>query len=87
MTKSNVSVPIKVKPDKDFLRLDIPFNDAVRSKKASAITGVLIQAELSGKDARRTAEKILDEQRRQRRKRSIDQSAKQGKRPPAPKNK
>jgi len=87
MIKSSVPAPIKIKPDKNFLRLDIPFNDAVRSEKASAIAGVLIQAELSGKDARRTAEKILDEQRRRRRKRPFDRPSKQGKRRPAPKNK
>lgn len=85
MIKNSVPAPIKIKPDKNFLRLDIPFNDAVRSEKASAIAGVLIQAELSGKDARRTAEKILDEQRK--RKRPLDRPSKQGKRRPAPKNK
>jgi hypothetical protein len=50
---------IKIKPEKSFLRLDQPFNDAVRSKKKSAVTSVLLRKELSGKLARRTATKIL----------------------------
>ena len=50
---------IKVKPGKDFLRLDQPFNDAVRSKKASAVGEVLLRVPLTGKNARRTAKKVL----------------------------
>ena len=50
---------IKIKPDKQFLRLDQPFNDAVRSKKASAVSNVLLRAEVPGELARRTTKKIL----------------------------
>ena len=50
---------IKIKPDKQFLRLDQPFNDAVRSKKASAIGEVLLRVPLAGDNARRTAKKVL----------------------------
>ena len=50
---------IKKKPDKNFQRLDKSFNDAVRSKKASAVGEVLLRVPLAGDNARRTAEKIL----------------------------
>jgi hypothetical protein len=50
---------LRIKPEKSFLRLDKPFNDAVRSKKKSAVTNVLLRKELSGELARRTATKIL----------------------------
>ena len=56
---------IKIKPDKQFRRLDKPFNDAVRSKKASAVEEVLLRVPLAGDNARRTAKKVLaDRQRR-----------------------
>ena len=58
---------IKVKPDKTFLRLDKPFNDAVRSKKASAVGEVLLRVPISGDKARRTAKKILADRGRRRR--------------------
>ena len=50
---------IRIKPDKKFFRLDEPFNDAVRSGKKSAVTSVLLRADLSADNARRTAKKIL----------------------------
>jgi hypothetical protein len=50
---------LRIKPEKSFLRLDKPFNDAVRSKKKSAVTNVLLRKELSGELACRTATKIL----------------------------
>jgi hypothetical protein len=50
---------IKIKPEKGFLRLDKPFNDAVRAKKKSAVTNVLLRKELSGELAQRTATEIL----------------------------
>jgi hypothetical protein len=50
---------IKIKPDKNFLRLDKSFNDAVRSKKASAVGEVLLRVPLAADNARRTAKKIL----------------------------
>lgn len=56
---------IRITPEKSFLRLDQPFNNAVRSKKLSAITNVLLQAGLPGKIARCTAAKILAEGQRQ----------------------
>ena len=58
---------IKVKPDKSFCRLDKPFNDAVRSKKASAVGEVLLRVPISGDKARRTAKKILADRGRRRR--------------------
>jgi hypothetical protein len=57
---------IKIKPEKRFLRLDKPFNDAVRAKKKSAVTNVLLRKELSGELAHRTATKILSTVRRER---------------------
>jgi hypothetical protein len=57
--------PIKIKPEKRFLRLDKSFNDAVRAKKKSAVTSVLLRKELSGELARRTATKVLADRRRQ----------------------
>jgi hypothetical protein len=50
---------IKIKPDKGFDRLDKPFNDAVRAKKESAVTNVLLRKKLAGNLARRTAKKVL----------------------------
>lgn len=50
---------IKIKPEKRFDRLDKPFNDAVRAKKKSAVTNVLLRKELSGDLASRTAKKVL----------------------------
>jgi hypothetical protein len=58
---------IKIKPEKRFLRLDKPFNDAVRGKKKSAVTNVLLRKELSGELAERTATKILCDRRPRRR--------------------
>ena len=58
---------IKIKPDKQFGRLDRPFNDAVRSKKASAVGEVLLRVPLDGDNARRTAKKILADDRRRHR--------------------
>jgi hypothetical protein len=49
----------KIRPSRRFLRLDRSFNDAVRSKKRSAIIDVLLRVPLSGDKARRTAKKIL----------------------------
>jgi hypothetical protein len=57
---------IKIKPEKGFLRLDKPFNDAVRAKKKSAVTNVLLRKELSGELAQRTATEILSTVRRER---------------------
>jgi hypothetical protein len=50
---------IKIKPDKNFRRLDKSFNDAVRSKNASSVGEVLLRVPLAGDNARRTAKKIL----------------------------
>jgi hypothetical protein len=50
---------LRKKSDKKPRRLDKPFNDAVRSRKASAITNVLLRADLSEELARRTTKKIL----------------------------
>ena len=58
---------IKIKPKSDFLRLDKPFNDAVRSKKESAVGEVLLRVPVSGDKARRTAKKILADRGRRRR--------------------
>jgi hypothetical protein len=55
-----------IKADKHFFRLHRPFHDAVRSGKLSAIIEVLLRAQLSGDRARRTAEKILADERRRR---------------------
>ena len=55
-----------IKADKHFFRLHRPFHDAVRSGKQSAIIEVLLRAQLSGDRARRTAEKILADERRRR---------------------
>jgi hypothetical protein len=57
---------IKIKPEKCFLRLEKPFNDAVRAKKKSAVTNVLLRKELAGELAGRTATKILSTVRRKR---------------------
>jgi hypothetical protein len=52
---------IKIKPEKNFRRLDKSFNDAVRSKKASAVGEVLLRVPLAADNARRTAKKVLGE--------------------------
>jgi len=59
----NTDVPAltKIKPGRRFFRFDRLFNDAVRSKKRSAIVDVLLRVQLSADNARRTAKKILDE--------------------------
>jgi hypothetical protein len=57
---------LRLKPDKNFLRLDRPFNDAVRSRKASAVGEVLLRVPLAGDNARRTARKILADRRDRR---------------------
>lgn len=57
---------IRIKPEKSFLRLDQPFNDAVRAKKLSAITSVLLRADLPGKVAGQMAAKILADADRRR---------------------
>jgi hypothetical protein len=57
---------LRIKPDKNFLRLDKSFNDAVRSKKASAVGEVLLRVPLAGDNARRTAKKILADKRDRR---------------------
>ena len=58
---------LRIKPEKNFRRLDKPFNDAVRSKKASAVEGVLLRVPLDGDNARRTAKKILADRPRRHR--------------------
>jgi len=50
---------IQIKPDKRYFRLDRLFNDAVRTGKKSAVTNVLLRADLSGELAARTAKKVL----------------------------
>jgi hypothetical protein len=57
---------IKIKPDKNFRRLDKSFNDAVRSKKASAVGEVLLRVPLAGDNARRTAKKVLADRKDRR---------------------
>jgi hypothetical protein len=49
----------RIKPEKNFGRLDKSFNDAVRSKKASAVGEVLLRVPLAADNARRTAKKVL----------------------------
>jgi hypothetical protein len=57
----------RIKSEKKVRRLDKPFNDAVRSKKASAVEEVLLRVPLEGDNARRTAKKVLaDSPRRHR---------------------
>jgi hypothetical protein len=58
---------LRITPDKRFFRLDESFNDAVRSRKTSAIMNVLLRAQLPGELALRTAEKILLDRRRRHR--------------------
>jgi hypothetical protein len=60
---TNVSSILKIKPDRRFWRFDRLFNDAVRSRKRSAIVEVLLRLELSAERARGTAEKIVAERR------------------------
>ena len=55
-----------IKADKHFFRLHRAFHDAVRSVKLPAVIEVLLRAQLSGDRARRTAEKILADERRRR---------------------
>ena len=50
---------LRIKPEKNFRRLDKSFNDAVRSKKASAVGEVLLRIPLDADNARRTAKKVL----------------------------
>ena len=57
---------LRIKPDRNFRRLDKPFNDAVRSRKASAVAEVLLRVPLAGDNARRTAKKILANRRDRR---------------------
>jgi hypothetical protein len=64
---SATGLPIKPKPDKKVRRLDKPFNDAVRSKKASAVGEVLLRVPLAPDNARRTAKKVLADRARRRR--------------------
>jgi hypothetical protein len=54
---------LRIKPKNDFLRLDKPFNDAVRSRKTSAVGQVLLRVPLTGDNARRTAKKVLADRR------------------------
>jgi hypothetical protein len=54
------------KPKKNVRRLDKPFNDAVRSRKASAVEEVLLRVPLAGDNARRTARKVLADRRDRR---------------------
>jgi hypothetical protein len=67
MTNEIAVTGIRITPEKSFLRLDQSFGNAVRSRKLSAITNVLLQAGLPGKIARLTAAKILADQRCQTR--------------------
>ena len=57
--KTDVRTKSEPKGNKKFLRLDKPFNDAVRANNKAAVVDVLLRAKLSGKQARRTADKIL----------------------------
>ena len=57
------TVPIKVKPDRRFLRFDWIFGDALRSKKRSKLIEVLLRLQLPGRRARRMADNLLNEQR------------------------
>lgn len=57
--KTDIRTKSEPKGSKRFLRLDKPFNDAVRANNKSAVVDVLLRAKLSGEQARRTAEKIL----------------------------
>ena len=59
--KTNVPAIIKIKPSRRFLRFDRLFNDAVRSKRRSAIIEVLLRVPVSADKARRTARRILTE--------------------------
>jgi hypothetical protein len=57
---------LRKKSDKKPRRLDKPFNDAVRSKKASAVEEVLLRVPLAEDNARRTARKVLADRRDRR---------------------
>jgi hypothetical protein len=54
---------LRIKPKSDFLRLDKPFNDSVRSRRTSAVTNVLLRVPIGGDKAHRTAKKILADRR------------------------
>jgi hypothetical protein len=57
---------LRKKSDKKPRRLDKPFNDAVRSRKASAVEEVLLRVPLAVDNARRTARKVLADRRDRR---------------------
>jgi hypothetical protein len=57
---------LRKKSDKKPRRLDKPFNDAVRSRKASAVEEVLLRVPLAEDNARRTARKVLADRRERR---------------------
>jgi hypothetical protein len=59
ITPTDFRATAGISADKRFLRFHKSFNDAVRSRELSAIIEVLLRAQLSGDQARRTAEKIL----------------------------
>jgi hypothetical protein len=64
----NTDVPAKtgftgIRPGRRFFRFDGILNDAVRSKKRSNVIEVLLRLEVPSDTARRTADKILSEQR------------------------
>jgi hypothetical protein len=63
---SNFQKSAELTGDKRFARLHKVFNDAVQSKNEAAVVEVLLRAELSGDNARRTAQKILADRSRQR---------------------
>ena len=62
LKQSNSGLP-EIKPGRRFFRFDWLYNDAVRSKKRSKLIEVLLRLELPGRSARRTTDKILNEQR------------------------
>ena len=57
-----ITAGIQTRADNRFLRFHKAFEDAVSSRKLSAIVEVLLRAQVSGDRARRTAEKILADQ-------------------------
>ena len=61
-----ISGELRARAGKRSRRLDKAFGDAVRSRKRSAITEVLLRAQLSEELARRTAKKILADRDRSR---------------------
>ena len=58
---TNFRVFPNIRPERDFLRFDRLFSDAVRSNKESAVIEVLLRIPLSGQNTGRTARKILAE--------------------------